>query len=141
MVPEHLDLVGTRCPRVGLLPLSRRRRSARWHQLAMAAVRDREPIACRRRALRGCNRAREDGQVALHMGAASSARLARRGHADGGLAESVLARSEARVPVARRVDQPYVAQRGANDLQRSYRRRTGVVLHGHRRRRDSGVGA
>ena len=45
VVSQHPALVGARRCRVGLLPLSGRDRSARRHQLPVAAVRNREPAA------------------------------------------------------------------------------------------------
>ena len=54
--------------RVGLLPVSGRGRSARRHQLAVAALRNREPAARRGRALRGHHGAGEDGEDALRVG-------------------------------------------------------------------------
>ena len=68
VVSEHPALVGARRRRLGLLPLSGRDRSARRHQLALAAVRDRQSAARGDRALRGDDGAREDGQDALRVG-------------------------------------------------------------------------
>ena len=59
-----------------------------------------------------------------------------------GMAEGVLARSGARLPVARPVArQLHEPGRGAPDLQRSPRRGPVALLHADRRRRDCGVGA
>ena len=88
--------------RLGLLPLSGRHRSARRHQLAVAALRHRQPAAGGGGVLRRDHRAREDGEDALHLGDDRAAGLAGGGDADGRMAEGVLARSEARLPVARR---------------------------------------
>ena len=92
VVSEHHDLVGAGRRRLGLLPLSRHHRSARRHQLVVAAVRHRQPVARRGRAVRGGHGALQDGQAALFVGAARSARLARGGDADRRVAEGVLTR-------------------------------------------------
>ena len=72
----------------------------------------------------------------------AAARMAGGGDADRRMAEGVLTRSEARVPlacaVARGLDQ---SGGGADDLQRSHRRGARVVLHGDRGCGDPCVGA
>ena len=78
---------------VGPLPLSGRDRSARRHQLALAAVRHLEPAARRGRAVRRHDGHHQDGQGALRVGHAAAARVARHRDDDGRLAEDLLARS------------------------------------------------
>ena len=142
LVSEHPVLIVHRRDRMGLLSVSGRGRSARWHQLAVAALRNRQPAAGRGRALCGDDGAGEDGEAALLVGPRAAARMAGGGDADRRMAEGVLTRSEARVPlacaVARGLDQ---SRRGADDLQRSHRRRARVVLHGDRGCGDPCVGA
>jgi carbon starvation protein CstA len=89
--------------RLGLLPLSGRHRSARRHQLAVAPVRDRESAARRGGALRRGDDPDQDGEDPLLVGAARATGVACGSDAHRRMAESVLAGSEARVPVARGV--------------------------------------
>ena len=68
-------------------------RSARRHQLAVAAVRHRESAAGGDRAVRGHDRHHQDGEDALRVGDARAAGVAGGRDAHGGMAEGVLARS------------------------------------------------
>jgi len=142
VVSEHPDLVGARGARLGLFSLSGRDRSAWRHQLAVAALRHRESAARRGGALRRGDDPDQDGEDPLLVGADRAAGVARGGDADRGMAEGVLARSEARVPLARDIARQQHRTRGrAHDLQRPRRRGPRGVLHGHRLRGDPRIGA
>ena len=86
---------------VGLLPLPGSDGPAWRHQLALAAVRNLQPAACRGSIVRRHYRDHQDGKGALCVGDDSSARLARDRDVDGRLAEDLFRRSQARLPFAR----------------------------------------
>ena len=113
LVSEHPPVVVSGCGRLGLLPLSGRCRSSRWHQLALAALWDSESATGGRRALRGHDSAHQDGSHAVFVGHAGAAGLAGDRDADRGMAEGALARSEPRLPGTRA---------GTRKLQRAQRR-------------------
>ncbi|CAF0894823.1 unnamed protein product [Rotaria sp. Silwood1] len=102
---------------LGLLPLPGRRRPAGRHQHAVAAVRHRQPDAGRRRADARHGRHLQDEEGPLRLGHHRAGRLAARVHDDGGLAEDLLCRPQARLPGPRR-----------------------QIRHGHRRRQGAGAG-
>ena len=106
---------------LGLVPLSGRRRSARRHQHAVAAVRHREPDARRDRADAGERLPRQDEARALSLGRARADRVARDLHADGRLAEGVLGR----------------IQRSASSRTRASSRRRSIRTRSSRRRNRS----
>ncbi len=76
-------------------------RPVRRHQLAVAAVRHREPAAGGGGAVRRHDGHHQDGQAAIRLGDDAAADVARHRDDDGGLHEDLLVRPEARLPVAR----------------------------------------
>ena len=142
LVSEHPPVVVSGCGRLGLFPLSGRCRSSRWHQLALAALWDSESATGGRRALRGHDRAHQDGSHAVFVGYAGAAGLAGNRDADRGMAEGALARSEARLPGTRAGTRKLRrALCVAANLQRPTRCRARALLHGSRRRDHRRVGA
>ena len=78
---------------VGLLSLSRCRRSARRHQFALATVRHFEPVARGSRARRGDHNLDENGPAPLDLGNPASDGVARHHHHDRELPENLRCQS------------------------------------------------
>ena len=83
--------------RVGILPVARRERSAGRDQLAVAAVRDLQPVAGDGGAVRGHDDHHQDGASPLRTGDADSAVLAGGGDVYGGVSQGAESESADRI--------------------------------------------
>jgi len=85
------------CCRLGMVPVSRRRRSARWHQQPVADLRRGKPAAGGLGARAGHHSTDQDGPRTLHLGFTYSFGLVARSDHDGGLDEDFQRRSSNRI--------------------------------------------
>ena len=146
-LPANLLCTGLCVVALGLLPLPGRRRPARRHQHAVAAVRHRQPDARRDRAAAVHGRADEDEARALRLGDAGADRVAPRHDAHRRLAEDLPSDTGHRLhrpgaPVRRGggerdADRPGEEHRGdAARRVQQLPRRSGLRVLRHPRRRD-----